>query len=276
MPPGQSRIVTAPSLPTNATGDKLVLTGDDEDFDNTVYVLTPGVEHVNLLVLGDEPENDPTRPLYYLKRAFQETPGQVIEIRTRSPGVTLAPSDLADTRLLIAMERLSESQLASAQDFMNGGGTVLLVMTNSDAAADAGRLAGVGALSAEEVAPASYALLGSIDFSHPLFAQFSDARYNDFTRIHFWKYRRLDPEKITGARVLAKFDNGDPALLEIPRGKGLPRADVRVAARRQPVRPFLQVRAPALRRARPVRRHQGAARAVSRGRRSQPRQLPAR
>jgi hypothetical protein len=220
VPPGQSRIVNAPALPTNVTGDRIVLTGDDEDFDNSVYVLAPGVEHVNLLVLGDELENDPGRPLYYLKRAFQETPGQVVDLKTRAPGVTLGPTDLADTRLLISMERLSENQLASAQDFMNGGGTVLLVMTNSAAAADVGRLAGVGALTAEEAAPANYALLGSVDFSHPLFAPFADARYNDFTKIHFWKYRRLDAAKLTGARVPAKFDNGDPLCLEIPRGKG--------------------------------------------------------
>ena len=220
VPPGQSRIVTAPVLPTNAIGSKIVLTGDDEDFDNQVYVLNPGVEHVNLLTLGDEAENDPTRPLYYLTRAFQETPGQVIQIKTRAPGVTLAPADLADTRLLVTMEQLSDNQLASAQDFMTGGGTVLLVMTNTTAAADVGRLAGVGALSAEEVAPPSYAMLGTVDFSHPLFAQFADARYNDFTKIHFWKYRRLETAKLTGARVLAKFDNGDPAFLEIPRGKG--------------------------------------------------------
>ena len=63
-------------------------------------------------------------------------------------------------------------------------------------------------------------MLGTVDFSHPLFAQFADARYNDFTKIHFWKYRRLETGKLTGARVLAKFDNGDPAFLEIPRGQG--------------------------------------------------------
>jgi len=63
-------------------------------------------------------------------------------------------------------------------------------------------------------------MLADIDFRHPLFAPFADPRFNDFTRIHFWKYRRLDASSIPQARAIAKFDSGDPALLEIPVGKG--------------------------------------------------------
>src|SRR6185436_10184346 len=40
------------------------------------------------------------------------------------------------------------------------------------------------------------------------------------TKIHFWKYRRLDAKAFPGARSVAKFDNGDPAVLEVPVGKG--------------------------------------------------------
>src|SRR5262249_36011515 len=37
---------------------------------------------------------------------------------------------------------------------------------------------------------------------------------------HFWKFRKLDTNGLPNARVLAKFDTGDPALLEAPVGKG--------------------------------------------------------
>jgi len=93
-------------------------------------------------------------------------------------------------------------------------------------------------------------MLASIDFKHPLFAPFSDPRFGDFTRIHFWKYRRVDPidhpllkpfsdprfgdftrihfwkyrrvnlANCPAARVLASFDNNDPAWFEIPVGRG--------------------------------------------------------
>jgi hypothetical protein len=63
-------------------------------------------------------------------------------------------------------------------------------------------------------------MLADINFQHPLFAPFADPRFSDFTKIHFWKYRKLDPGAIPAARVLAKFETGDPALLEVPLGKG--------------------------------------------------------
>ncbi len=75
-------------------------------------------------------------------------------------------------------------------------------------------------LSATEAPATGYAMFGRIDFEHPLFAPFADPRYSDFTKIHFWKHRRLDTDKLSGARVLARFDNGDAALIEVPKDQG--------------------------------------------------------
>jgi hypothetical protein len=220
VPPGQSRVVPAPVLPPGATGERLVLTGDDDDFDNTVYVLQPRPERVSVLFAGDEKENDPAQPFYYLKRAFQPTSREIVEVTARASTAELPAADLAGARLLVASDHLSDDRMSALQSFMAGGGTVLFVMKNAATAEDAGRLAGTDGFTAEEVAPANYALLGMIDFNHPIFAPFADARFNDFTKIHFWKYRRVDAGKLTGARVLAKFDSGDPAFMEVPRGNG--------------------------------------------------------
>jgi hypothetical protein len=88
------------------------------------------------------------------------------------------------------------------------------------AASTLSRLLEHGPLTLDEARPDNYALLAEIDFRHPLFAPFADPRFSDFTKIHFWKYRRLDVTSIPGARVIAKFDTGDPALVEVPVGKG--------------------------------------------------------
>jgi hypothetical protein len=220
VPPGQSRVVEAPKLPANVAGERLVLTGDDDDFDNSVYILKPKAGQVTVLFLGDEAEKDSTQPLYYLKRAFQPTRRQTVEIKPHPPSAPLPPAELAEARLLIATDRLPESQAAAAQNFIAAGGTVLFAMKNAASAETIGRLAGIDGLGAEEITATNYAMFGQIDFEHPLFAPFADPRYNDFTKIHFWKYRRLDARKIPDARVLARFDNGDAALLEIPKGKG--------------------------------------------------------
>jgi hypothetical protein len=82
------------------------------------------------------------------------------------------------------------------------------------------QLLAVDDLSFGEVRPANYVLLSEIDFRHPIFASFADPRFSDFTKIHFWKYSRFNAAGIPGAHVLARFDNGDPALLEVLLGAG--------------------------------------------------------
>jgi hypothetical protein len=63
-------------------------------------------------------------------------------------------------------------------------------------------------------------MLGELDFRHPIFAPFADPRFSDFTKIHFWEYVRVDEATIPHARTVAKFDSGDPALIEVPTGSG--------------------------------------------------------
>jgi hypothetical protein len=75
-------------------------------------------------------------------------------------------------------------------------------------------------LNIQESQVRNYAMLAEIDFRHPLFAPFADPRFSDFTKIHFWKYRKIDASSVPNARILAKFENGDPALFEVPVGKG--------------------------------------------------------
>jgi hypothetical protein len=78
----------------------------------------------------------------------------------------------------------------------------------------------VPTLKATEAQVSGYAMLGQINFEHPVFAPFADPRYSDFTKIRFWRHRRLDLTGIAEAQVPARFDNGDPALTEVPIGRG--------------------------------------------------------
>ena len=65
-----------------------------------------------------------------------------------------------------------------------------------------------------------YLLLGEIDFSHPLFVPFANPRYSDFTKIHFWKHRSFKLKEPATTKVIAGFDNGEPAILERMAGPG--------------------------------------------------------
>lgn len=220
VPPGQSRVVSAPKLPPNASGEKLVVSGDDDEFDNSVYVVQPKAEQIKVHYLGEEPEQDSSQPLYYLKRAFQQTRKRNVAILNHSSKSPLAAVELSGSRVAILGGALSEANSTLIQSFVNEGGTALVLVRNAAAAGSLASLAGTGALTINDVTAPNYAMLGQIAFDHPLFAPFADPRFNDFTKIHFWKYRKVDPAAFTGAKSLARFDNGDPALLEIPKGKG--------------------------------------------------------
>jgi hypothetical protein len=122
--------------------------------------------------------------------------------------------------MFVVSDTISETLATALRNELKEGKTVLFAPTSAKAAETLGTLLEQSSLSAEEAAPRNYAMFGEIDFRHPLFVPFADPRFSDFTTIHFWKYRRVDPGKVPNARVVAKFDNGDPAILDIPVGKG--------------------------------------------------------
>jgi hypothetical protein len=218
VPPGQSRVATAPK-PVGES-DHLVLGGDDEDFDNMVFVVPPKAEHVSVLFTGTDLEKDPAQALYYLQRAFQETRRQLVQVVAPGADLALSTNDLADAPFMVLTDPVPNDRLRAAQQFLQQGKTLLFVMKSPAAAAPISTLVGAGAVGAEEAAADRYALLARIDFEHPLFAPFADPRFSDFTKIHFWKHRRIATNSLPGARVLARFDSGDPALLQVPVGQG--------------------------------------------------------
>ena len=221
VPPGQQRVLPVPVPAGDPTPDRLALTGDDDEFDNTIFVVSPKAERTQILFLGSERETDSTQSLYYLRRAFQETRSLSAEVVARAPGTPLTSNELAGASLMVVNDALPAEQIQVARNFVENGRPVLISLSKLSTTPTLGALIGQPGLAADEVAdPTTYAMLGQIDFEHPLFAPFADPRYSDFTKIHFWKHRRLALDDVPGARVLARFDNGDPALAEMPIGKG--------------------------------------------------------
>jgi hypothetical protein len=222
VPPGQSRVVSAPKLPAGTAPELLKLTGDDEDFDNQVFLVNPKPEQVKVLYLGVVDEKVPEQSLaYYLRRAFQETRRQAVQLLVRPSGGPVPAEELFSAAFLVVGEAPTGEGAKAVRAFLDAGKPVLFVMKTIAAAPTLAEIAGLGTVSAEESPANNYALLGQVDFEHPLFAPFADPRFSDFTKIHFWKHRRLDPAQFKEAKVVARFDKGDPALLQVAIGKGL-------------------------------------------------------
>lgn len=220
VPPGQSRVFTAPRRPGGQASPLLRLTGDEEDFDNVVHYLAPRTEQIKVIFVGNDDPGDSQRLLYYLQRAFPQTRRQNVQVIASPPDAPLPPDALVNTPLVVVADALSPSAGASVRTFLETGGTVLFVVKSITLAQSLGELSGLSSVSAEESQGGNYALLGQLDFDHPLLAPFADPRFSDFTKIHFWKYRRLDPAQFAASRMIARFDGGAPALMQVPVGKG--------------------------------------------------------
>jgi hypothetical protein len=219
VPAGQSRILALPA-PSAESADRIRLQGDDDEFDNAVFAIPPETLHLDVVYVGADSETDPKQPLYFLKRAFQETRHQSVRVNAHHSGDLLPALETQDSRLFILTAPLSVESATALRDQAIAGKTVLVVPNTVDMQTTLRGLLKSDNLRLEEVRPSNYAMLGEMDFRHPIFASFADPRFSDFTKIHFWKYYRLDPTGLPGARVLASFDSGDPSLVEVPTGKG--------------------------------------------------------
>ena len=219
LPPGQTRGFSAPKLPTGTTAAEIQLTGDEVDFDNQSYFAAPEAGHLTIAWFGLDSNNDPAKMRYYLQRAFPDTPGRQVKVITPTVQQAFSPELLNQSVFAVIPGRLTPEETTALRDWLARGKTALFVVTDEQAAPALAALTGLPGIRIAEAA-GEFALLGDIDFTHPLFAPFADPRYSDFTHIHFWKHRRMEIPPDAQARVLAKFDDSSPALAQIPVGQG--------------------------------------------------------
>ncbi len=115
------------------------------------------------------------------------------------------------------------------QDFVKSGGGLIIVLADQSMAADFNRSFGTWLPVREEAAESNtgpvsrrqvqdYALLTDIRLDHPIFRPFSAANSGSFSTARFFKRARLSAQN--GAEVLARFDDGAPALLQVNLDKG--------------------------------------------------------
>ena len=217
VPAGQGRIVRAPTRPAEATA--LLISGDDTEFDNQLFLLPPQAAQLPLLFVGADADQDPKGSLYYLRRAFPKTARQNVEITAHRTEESIPAFRLQQAQLLILGDTVADAPLASARQFARDGKIVIAPLTSATSTSVA-RLLELPSLPITEAVPKDYALLAQIDFQHPFFTAFADPRFSDFSKIHWWKYRRVEVSGLAGAQVVARFDSGDPALVQVPLGKG--------------------------------------------------------
>jgi hypothetical protein len=220
VPAGESRVVRVPQPPKDLKHPRLALSGDDHEFDNTLFIVPRRRDEVKVAYLGDDAANDPQGLQFYLERALASNSQREATIERVAFDGDIKFDPAAKPELVVVSKTLSQSQARQVQDFISEGGALTYVMVEASDGADVAALLGIGSVAIEEAKVDGYAMLGDIDFDHPLFASMAGPRFNDFTQIRFWKYRRLKLRDADDIRIVARFENGDPAIIERRLGKG--------------------------------------------------------
>ncbi len=242
IPPGSSRVVAAPPrTPGDETADGvLVLQAEsgskDHDFDNRTYVARVQPRPVRVLYLSEKPEpQNPATALFYLKRVMQPTSVLTPDVEA------LAFTDVSDEAvknadLVVVAGTPPQPVAEQVGAVLNSGSAVFWISRVGGSGEDDSEskalaaVTGIDGWSVSEVAregsgKSAYAMLTDLDFESPVLAPFARAKVRDFTGIHIWKNRAIELPETEDAdagriRVLARYDGGVPAWVEVRRGAG--------------------------------------------------------
>ena len=202
--------------------------------DRYYFTIAPDAGVSVLLV---EPSTPRPNQSLYLSRALAIGDRPSFRIDVRKTG-GLAPSDLEGRSLIIFDEVPPPSGDGAKRlhDFLDAGGGALLIAGDQLPAGAWGgewsaAMPGTIGPVVDRAGDAG-GTLAWIDYDHPVFDVFNAPRSGDFATARFIRYRRLtvraDSARRTGAgadtasgsHVLARFDDGGPALVEQRLGRG--------------------------------------------------------
>jgi hypothetical protein len=223
VPAGQSRVVRMPRGIDDLAADRIELRGDDQDFDNTFYVVPPLKLAATVVYLGDDKLENAEGLQYFLRLAVANDPLRQVELRTLDDKQPLSAHSDPAPALIVVSRAVSEERQTALKAYVERGGTVLFVPENREAARILPTFFDDLTINDEPqtgTGANKYLLLGEINFTHPLFAPFAGAKYSDFTKIHFWKHFPVTLKTPAKSHAVARFDDQSPALIERLSGKG--------------------------------------------------------
>ena len=189
---GQRRSLILPAADPQA-GKTIVgveLQGDDHPFDNVIDL--PEVENpvVKVAHIGPAAMNDPESMRYYLQRVLDGNVERDVQLGDLVKGDGVVLPIPVDVNFVVVTDAVPPALLSSVSEFLDRSGTLLVAPPSVDAVLSLKKLLPKN-FNAIEADVDEYAMRGNIDFEHPLFSTFSDARFADFSSIKFWQHRNL-------------------------------------------------------------------------------------
>jgi hypothetical protein len=176
--------------------------------DNVFHFVVSPTEPVQALVINRSGE----RESLYISRALAIGESPRIEITTRTPA-NVSDADLRLASVVVVNDIQVPDDLAGrlSRFVAAGGGLFIAAGPNAtwpESAADT-----VPGLPGDPVdrTMTTPSRVGGLEYSHPVFELFRAPRTGDYSAARFYGYRGV--QKPTG-QVLARFDDGTPALME--------------------------------------------------------------
>lgn len=234
LEPGASDTVefAMPELNEGMWQGYVMVEADDElRFDNRCHTAMLVAPPIEVLTIDGDPGDSPVMSeTYFLEAAlrlappgesFAESPyfTRVAACRNGSP---LAEFGRAAVVVLANVAGLSESDAGRLVRFVEAGGGLLIFAGDRAGPETLAKLSLAGIPLGQMTGPRPTARLpwrlDRWEREHPVFQPFSDPQYGDLQRLAFRSFTAMEPGE--GTRVLARFDDGSPALVERGSGRG--------------------------------------------------------
>jgi hypothetical protein len=218
-PNGSASATFSAFAPTTRFTRGTVRLGDDRlARDNVFHFVVSPSQRVKL-VLVERPGASRAASLY-LAQALALSEAPAFDVVQR-PGGGVTPDDLKGAAVIVLNDvAVSQSFAEQLSKFVEGGGG--LFAAYGERATWPTELATVvpalpmGTVDRTRGTPGR---IGSVEYGSPVFESFRGPRSGDFSAARFYNYRAVTPAA-EGSRVLARYDDGAPALLERRFGNG--------------------------------------------------------
>lgn len=210
-------IFDAVAAPTGAVAGRVALDADALAGDDRLEFTLPADDAlVVVLIAPDDLARDET---LFLERALAIGKAPAVRIDRRRPG-TIDATALSRASLVLFWDLPVPTGAAGAalETWVNaGGGVVVLAGPRLSSRRVSALAAAVGITGQADRRSAGGGVIGETRMEHPLFSPFRAAPAA-LTTPRFHRYARLEPA--VGTEVLARFDDGAPAVIERTAGQG--------------------------------------------------------
>jgi hypothetical protein len=172
------------------------------------------------VVIADRPGAQRNSSLY-LARAVAVSEAPRINAKMRQAD-SISSEDLATAAVVILNDTpVAQNTADRLKTFVQGGGGLFIAFGERAAwPSSADILPGVPGPPVDRTRGAA-ARLGALEYGHPLFEVFRGPRTGDFASARFYGYRGVTAAaSAAGIQTLARFDDGQPALMERRIGTG--------------------------------------------------------